>query len=73
MIAVSFLPVLALEGQEGRLSSPLAYAKSFAMLAAAILAITLDPALRLLLVRSPHMQNSIAGQHWLARLRTTGW
>ncbi len=47
IMAVAFLPVLALEGQEGRLFHPLAYAKSLTMLVAALLAITLDPALRL--------------------------
>ena len=51
VIAVAFLPVLVLEGQEGKLFRPLAYTKNFAMLVAAGLAITLDPALRLLLVR----------------------
>lgn len=51
VIAVSFLPVLVLEGQEGKLFRPLAYTKNFAMLVAAVLAITLNPALRLLLVR----------------------
>jgi Cu(I)/Ag(I) efflux system membrane protein CusA/SilA len=51
VIAVSFLPVLVLEGQEGKLFRPLAYTKNFAMLVAAVLAITLSPALRLLLVR----------------------
>jgi Cu(I)/Ag(I) efflux system membrane protein CusA/SilA len=51
VIAVAFLPVLALEGQEGKLFRPLAYTKNFAMVIAAILAITLDPVLRLLLVR----------------------
>ena len=51
VIAVAFLPVLVLEGQEGKLFRPLVFAKSFALLAAAILALTLDPALRLLLVR----------------------
>ncbi len=49
IMAVAFLPVLALEGQEGRLFHPLAYAKSLTMLVAALLAITLDPALRLTL------------------------
>src|ERR1700740_457167 len=53
VIAVAFLPVLVLEGQEGNLFRPLAYTKNFAMLAAAVLAITLDPALRLFLVRPP--------------------
>src|SRR5215831_3102476 len=53
VIAVAFLPVLVLQGQEGKLFRPLAYTKNFAMLVAAVLAITLDPALRLLLVRRP--------------------
>ena len=47
MIAVAFLPVLVLEGQEGKLFRPLAYTKNFAMLVAAVLALTLDPVLRL--------------------------
>ncbi|MGA2963922.1 MAG: CusA/CzcA family heavy metal efflux RND transporter [Candidatus Korobacteraceae bacterium] len=51
VIAVSFLPVLALEAQEGKLFKPLAYTKCFTMIAAALLAITLDPALRLLFTR----------------------
>jgi copper/silver efflux system protein len=53
VIAIAFLPVLVLEGQEGKLFRPLVYAKSFALLAAAILTLTLDPALRVLLVRRP--------------------
>jgi copper/silver efflux system protein len=51
VIAISFLPVLTLEGQEGRMFKPLAYSKCLAMIVAALLAITLDPALRLLLTR----------------------
>ena len=51
VIAVAFLPVLVLGGQEGKLFRPLAYTKNFALLVAAVLAVTLDPALRLLLVR----------------------
>jgi copper/silver efflux system protein len=51
VIAAGFLPVLVLEGEEGKLFRPLAYTKNFAMLVAAVLALTLDPALRLLLVR----------------------
>jgi Cu(I)/Ag(I) efflux system membrane protein CusA/SilA len=43
VITVSFLPVFALEGQEGRLFHPLAYTKSFAMAAASLLAVTLVP------------------------------
>ncbi|HVI22783.1 MAG TPA: CusA/CzcA family heavy metal efflux RND transporter [Myxococcales bacterium] len=51
VIGVSFLPILALEAQEGRLFKPLAYTKTLTMLIAAVLAITLDPALRLLFTR----------------------
>ena len=51
VIAVSFLPVLTLEAQEGRLFRPLAYTKSLTMIVAACLAITLDPALRMLFTR----------------------
>ncbi len=51
VIAVSFLPVLTLQGQEGRMFRPLAISKTLAMVVAAILTLTLDPALRLLLTR----------------------
>lgn len=51
VIGISFLPVLTLGGQEGRMFAPLAWSKTFAMMAAALLVITLDPALRLLLTR----------------------
>ena len=44
---VAFFPILALDGQEGRLFAPLAWAKIIAILIAAVLAVTLDPALRL--------------------------
>ena len=47
VIAVSFLPVLTLEAQEGRLFKPLAYTKNLSMIVAAFIAITFDPALRL--------------------------
>jgi len=52
VIAVSFLPIFALVDQEGRLFKPLAYSKNLAMALAAVLAITLDPALRMLFARS---------------------
>ncbi|HAG73727.1 MAG TPA: CusA/CzcA family heavy metal efflux RND transporter [Gammaproteobacteria bacterium] len=45
IIALSFLPVFALEAQEGRMFSPLAYTKTYAMAASAFLAITLVPVL----------------------------
>jgi len=51
VITVSFLPIFALEAQEGRLFKPLAYTKSFSMAAAAILSITLVPALMILFIR----------------------
>jgi len=51
VIAVSFLPIFALEAQEGRLFKPLAFTKNFSMAIAAVLAITLDPAMRLLFTR----------------------
>ncbi|MFA5858467.1 MAG: CusA/CzcA family heavy metal efflux RND transporter [Elusimicrobiota bacterium] len=51
VIAVSFLPVFTLLDQEGRLFKPLAVSKTLAMAIAAILAITLDPAIRLMFTR----------------------
>jgi len=51
VIAVSFLPVLTLQAQEGRMFRPLAYTKTLTMVIAAFLVITVDPALRLLLTR----------------------
>ena len=51
IITVSFLPIFALEAQEGRLFKPLAYTKTFAMAAAAVLSVTLVPALMILFVR----------------------
>ena len=48
VIAVSFMPIFALEAQEGRLFKPLAFTKNFSMAIAALLTITLDPAMRLL-------------------------
>ncbi len=51
IITVSFLPVFTLQAQEGRLFAPLAYTKSYAMAAAAVLAITLVPVLMGYLIR----------------------
>lgn len=51
VIAVAFLPIFALVDQEGRLFRPLALTKNLAMAIAALLAITLDPALRMSLSR----------------------
>lgn len=51
IIAVSFLPVFGLTGQAGRLFKPLAYTKTFVMLSAALLSVTVAPALRDYLIR----------------------
>lgn len=51
VIAIAFLPVFTLVDQEGRLFRPLAYSKNLAMAIAAILALTLDPAFRMLFTR----------------------
>ncbi len=51
IITVSFLPVFTLESQEGRMFSPLAFTKTFAMAGAAVLSVTLVPVLMLLFVR----------------------
>ncbi|RUV29997.1 MULTISPECIES: CusA/CzcA family heavy metal efflux RND transporter [unclassified Mesorhizobium] len=51
IITVSFLPIFTLEAQEGRLFGPLAFTKTFAMAAAAILSVTLVPALMVIFVR----------------------
>jgi Cu(I)/Ag(I) efflux system membrane protein CusA/SilA len=62
IITVSFLPVFTLEAQEGRLFSPLAYTKTFAMAAAALLSVTLVPVLMLLFIRGkvlPEKKNPI--------------
>jgi copper/silver efflux system protein len=51
IITVSFLPIFTLEAQEGRLFQPLAWTKTFAMAASALLSVTLVPALMVLFVR----------------------
>jgi Cu(I)/Ag(I) efflux system membrane protein CusA/SilA len=62
IITVSFLPVFALEAQEGRLFHPLAYTKTFAMAGAALLSVTLVPVMMLLFVRGrilPEARNPV--------------
>ena len=51
LIVVSFLPIFALTGQEGRLFTPLAYTKSFAMIVGAILSITIVPILMIFFIK----------------------
>jgi Cu(I)/Ag(I) efflux system membrane protein CusA/SilA len=65
VIAVAFLPVLTLEAQEGRLFKPLAYTKNFSMIIAAVLAITLDPAMRLAFT---HMKNFNFRPRWVNKI-----
>jgi Cu(I)/Ag(I) efflux system membrane protein CusA/SilA len=56
VIAVAFLPIFTLVDQEGRLFRPLALSKNLAMAIAAILAITLDPAMRMLFARADYFR-----------------
>ena len=62
VITVSFLPIFTLESQEGRLFGPLAFTKTFSMAAAALLSVTLVPALMVVFVRGkiiPEHRNPI--------------
>lgn len=63
IITISFLPVFALEGTEGKLFKPLAYTKTYSMFFAALLSVTLIPALAVLVIRG-----KISGdKNWLNR------
>jgi Cu(I)/Ag(I) efflux system membrane protein CusA/SilA len=68
VIAVAFLPVFTLVDQEGRLFKPLAFSKNFAMAIAALLAITLDPAMRMLFTRMDYKHFK---PRWLSNLFNT--
>ena len=65
VIAVAFLPIFTLVDQEGRLFKPLAFTKNFAMAIAAILAITLDPAMRMLFARMDYFRFRPKPLAWL--------
>jgi copper/silver efflux system protein len=65
VIAVAFLPVFTLVDQEGRLFKPLAASKNLAMAIAALLAITLDPAMRMLFTRMDYKHFK---PRWLSNL-----
>ena len=69
IITLSFVPVFALQAQEGRLFSPLAFTKSYAMAGAALLSITLVPVLMGYLIRG-HIPAEEANpvNRWLTRL-----
>lgn len=68
VIAVAFLPVFTLVDQEGRLFRPLAFSKTLAMGIAALLAITLDPALRMMFAR---VDPFTFKPKWLAKLASS--
>lgn len=70
VITVSFLPVFSLQAAEGRLFRPLAFTKTYAMGFAALLAVTLTPALVVLLVRGPIRAEA---DHPLSRLLTAAY
>jgi Cu(I)/Ag(I) efflux system membrane protein CusA/SilA len=63
ILAAAFLPVMTLEAEEGRLFRPLAYTKTLATIVAALLALTLDPALRAMMTR---VKPFVFRPRWLA-------
>ncbi len=67
VIAVAFMPVFTLVDQEGRLFRPLAFSKNLAMAIAAFLAITLDPAMRMMFARIDEFRFT---PRWLAKAAT---
>jgi len=72
VIAVAFMPVFTLVDQEGRLFRPLAYSKNFAMAIAALLAITLDPAMRMMFARIDDFEFRPRWLAWVANQALVG-
>jgi Cu(I)/Ag(I) efflux system membrane protein CusA/SilA len=72
VIAIAFLPIFTLVDQEGRLFRPLAYTKNLAMAIAALLAITLDPAVRMLFTRMDFVNMRPAWLSWIINTVTVG-
>ncbi|MBI4549416.1 MAG: efflux RND transporter permease subunit [Candidatus Omnitrophica bacterium] len=68
VIAVAFMPIFTLVDQEGRLFKPLAWSKNLTMLLAAVLAVTFDPAMRLLFTR---MEPFRFKWKWLSKAATS--
>ncbi len=65
IIILAFVPVFALQGQEGKLFHPLAFTKTFAMIGSTVLAVTVVPALCAALVRGPfHAED----RNWIMRI-----
>jgi Cu(I)/Ag(I) efflux system membrane protein CusA/SilA len=72
VIAVAFMPVFTLIDQEGRLFRPLAYSKNLAMAIAAFLAITLDPAMRMMFARVDDFRFRPRWLSWVANRALVG-
>jgi Cu(I)/Ag(I) efflux system membrane protein CusA/SilA len=72
LIAVAFLPIFTLVDQEGRLFKPLAWTKNLTMLMAALLALTLDPALRMLFTRIEWVSFRPRWLSWVFNQATVG-
>ncbi len=72
VIAVAFLPIFTLVEQEGRLFKPLAYTKTLAIALAALLAITLDPAVRMLFARMDRFKFRPGWLAWIVNGVTVG-
>jgi len=72
VIAVAFMPVFTLVDQEGRLFRPLAISKNLAMAIAALLAVTLDPAMRMLFARIEPFRFKPKALAWLATQALVG-
>jgi len=72
VIAVAFLPIFTLVDQEGRLFKPLAWTKNLAMAIAAVLALSLDPALRMLFTRMDFVRFRPRWLAWLVNQVTVG-
>jgi Cu(I)/Ag(I) efflux system membrane protein CusA/SilA len=70
IITISFLPVFSLEATEGRLFRPLAFTKTYSMAFAAILSVTLIPALAVWLVRGKIKSDRHPLNRWLIRIFT---
>jgi Cu(I)/Ag(I) efflux system membrane protein CusA/SilA len=75
VITVAFLPIFALNGQAGRLFKPLAYTKTFAMAFAALVSVTLAPALMTLLIRGKirHEKDHPVSRAMIAVYRPFAW
>jgi Cu(I)/Ag(I) efflux system membrane protein CusA/SilA len=72
VIAIAFMPIFTLVDQEGRLFKPLAYTKNLAMAIAACLAITLDPAMRMMFTRMDYVHFRPRWLAWLVNTISVG-